>query len=75
VFALEQLFILFVVLDKAAAGIDLLRGAAHMAFATLLGITVDHHSEAARGLRVQTARAVALFTANARLGPGSHNAR
>ena len=45
VFALEQLFILFVVLDKTTGSVYFFGSATHMAVATGLGIAIDKGSE------------------------------
>ena len=71
VFALEELFILLVVLNKTTAGIDRRDITADVAFAALFCAAVNHHCDAAWIGSVQAAGPVAFLTPDARLAPGA----
>jgi hypothetical protein len=75
VLALEQLFILLMVLDEAILGVDLFDRIAAVALATFLRITANLDARAIRVFGMQTAWPVTGLALDARLGPGTNDAR
>lgn len=75
VLSLEKLFVLLVVFDESALGIDALHLTPAMAFAAHLRITLDFHGIPSRIRHVQSARAMASFAANTFLRPGANDSR
>ena len=74
VFALVELLVLFVVLDKAAQGIDFFDFATTMAGAAFRVVAVDFHSIAARVGDMQAAWTVAFLAHDTGLGPIAEDA-
>ena len=73
--ALKELLVLFVVLDKAALGVDPLGCPAQVALAALLRVAVDLHTHAVRVGNVHAARTVALLALDTGFSPCAYETR
>ena len=71
---LEELLILFVVLDETTADIDVFGVPAQVTKTTLLRITVNLHLHTLRILDMLAARSVAFLTLDTGFSPGAHKA-
>ena len=75
VFALEQFFVLFVVLNETTTGVDFFFSPSEMAVAAGRAIAINVHAEGHRILDVSASRTMALLAPDTALRKGADHAR